>query len=174
MNPMPPAGDGDDNRLGPTRPRDLLLLAVGAAMLAWVFISYNFGDFPTITWYTSAILLVLAAIEAFAGLAVRRRVADNEVGQAREQLHPVTVARLLALAKASAILGALAAGGWGAITAYLFSLHDVASADESKVGSVIGAVGGVLLVAAALWLEHSCKSPEEPTDDGHAPNPDVA
>ncbi|NNG98329.1 DUF3180 family protein [Gordonia araii NBRC 100433] len=160
--------------MGPTRIRDLALLALAAAVLAWVFIAFNFRDFPTIRWYTSAFLLVLAALEATAGLLVRRRVAENEIGQARQQLHPVTVARLVALAKASAILGAIAAGGWGAITAYLFHLDDVASADASKPGTIVGVIGGIALVAAALWLEQSCRAPDDPTEDGQVPNPDAA
>lgn len=172
--PRRPADPGTDGRLGPTRLRDLLLLAGGAAILAWVFISYNFGDFPIIAWYTSAILLVLAALEVITAVTVRRRVAENEVGQGREQLHPLTVARLLALAKASAILGAVAAGAWAAIAAYLFNLHDVASANASKPGTLVGALGGVALVIAALWLEQCCKAPDDPTEEGTTPNPDAA
>ena len=33
------------------------------------------------------------------------------------------------------------------------------------LGSVIGLVGGVVLVAAALWLEYCCRAPDDPTDD---------
>lgn len=176
MSPTPGPPDPDDaaGRLAPTRMRDLILLAVATAILAWVFISYNFGDMPTIAWYTSAVLLVLAVLEAVVGFVVRRRVAENEVGQARQQLHPVTAARLLALAKASAILGAVAAGGWGSIAAYLFHLQDVASANASKPGTLVGALGGVALVVAALWLEQCCKTPEDPTEDGRVANPDAA
>ncbi|GED99124.1 DUF3180 domain-containing protein [Gordonia crocea] len=173
LEPRRPDPD-NPNGLGPTKLRDLVMVAVGAAVLAWVFIAYNFGDFPTIRWYTSAVLLVLAALEAVAGFAVRRRVADNEVGQAKEQLHPLTVARLVALAKASAILGAVATGAWGAIAAYLYHLQDVASANASKLGTIVGILGGVALVIAALWLEQSCKAPEDPAEDGQAPNPDTA
>ncbi len=171
--PTPDPRDAD-RRLGLTRVRDLVLLAAAAAVLAWVFISYNFGEFPVIAWYTSAVLLVLAGLEAVAGFAVRRRVAENEVGQAREQLHPVTVARLVALAKASAILGAVTAGGWGAITAYLFHLGDVSSAQASKPGTIVGALGGIALVVAALWLERCCRTPEDPTEDGQVASPDAA
>ncbi|MFT3901169.1 MAG: DUF3180 domain-containing protein [Gordonia sp. (in: high G+C Gram-positive bacteria)] len=173
MTATPPDNDAD-GRLGPTKVRDLLLWAAAAAVLAWVFVSYNFGDLPIIRWYTSAVLLVLAALEAAAALMVRRRVADDEVGQAQEQLHPVTVARLVALAKASAILGAVAAGAWAAIALYLFRLDDVASANASKVGTVVGAIGGVALAAAALWLEQCCRTPEDPADEGQVANPDVA
>ncbi|QKT08545.1 DUF3180 domain-containing protein [Gordonia sp. X0973] len=174
MTAPSPGPDDPEGRLGPTRVRDLILLAVGAAILGWVLIAFNFGDFPIIRWYTGAALFVLAAVEAVVALVVRRRVADNEVGQAREQLHPLTVARLVALAKASAIVGAVAAGAWGAIAGYLFHLQDVASANASKAGSIIGALGGIALVVAALWLEQCCRAPDDPTDDGQVPNPDAA
>ncbi|MFT4200179.1 DUF3180 domain-containing protein [Gordonia sp. (in: high G+C Gram-positive bacteria)] len=174
MTAAPPPPDQSEGHLGPTKVRDLVLVAAGAAVLGWVFIAYNFGDFPIIRWYTSAVLLVLAALEGSAALVVRRRVADNEVGQAPQQLHPVIVARLVALAKASALLGAVAAGGWGAITVYLFRLDDVASANASKAGTIIGALGGIALVAAALWLEQCCRTPDDPTEDGQVANPDAA
>jgi len=50
----------------------------------------------------------------------------------------------------------------------------VASANASKPGTVIGTLGGVTLVVAALWLEHSCKTPDDPTEDGQAANADAA
>ncbi len=169
-----PGPDERDGRLGPTRVRDLVLLGAAVAVLAWVFTAYNFRDFPIIAGYTSAILLVLAATEAVAAVIVKRRVAENEVGQAHEQLHPVTVARLVALAKASAILGAVAVGAWGAVSVYLFTLDDVTKADSSKPGTIIGTLGGVALVVAALWLEQCCKTPDDPTEDSQLADPDTA
>ena len=169
-----PGPEAPDGHLGPTRVRDLVLLGAAVAVLTWVFTAYNFRDFPVIAWYTGAILLVLAATEAIAAAMVKRRVAENEVGQAREQLHPVAVARLVALAKASAILGAVAVGAWGAVSVYLFTLDDVTKADLSKPGTIIGTLGGVALVVAALWLEQCCKTPDDPTEDGQVADPDAA
>ena len=88
---------------GPTRVRDLVLLGAAVAVLAWVFTAYNFRDFPVIAWVHQRRIARPRRNRAAAAVIVKRRVAENEVGRAHEQLHPVTVARFVALAGASAI-----------------------------------------------------------------------
>lgn len=116
-------------------------------------------------------LVVRARVaRAVIGFIVRKRVTDREIGPANGQLHPINAARLLALAKASAILGAVAVGGWSGILVFLMQngILDVARAD--RPGAVVGLVGGVVLVVAALWLEHCCRAPDDPTPDATADN----
>jgi len=38
-------------------------------------------------------------------------------------------------------------------------------AGEDSAGVVVAAVSALALVAAALWLQHCCKSPDEPPED---------
>lgn len=160
----------DEGKLGPTRIRDLVAVAVVAALALWILIRYNYGAFPSLPWLAGVSLYVVAALEVGIGFVVRKRIADREVGAGRKQLHPINAARLVALAKASAILGAIAAGGWTGILIFLLQngILDVARSD--RPGAIVGIVGGVLLAAAALWLEHCCRTPDDPTSD----NPDAA
>jgi hypothetical protein len=38
-------------------------------------------------------------------------------------------------------------------------------AGEDTAGAVVAAVSALALVVAALWLQHCCKSPQEPPDN---------
>lgn len=163
-------GPDEEHKLGPTRIRDLLAVAAVAGVALWIVIHYNYGAFPSLPWLAGISLYLVAALEAVIGFVIRKRIADREIGAGNRQLHPINAARLVALAKASAILGAIAAGGWTGILVFLLQnqILDVARAD--RPGAIVGIVGGVLLAAAALWLEHCCRTPDDPMSD----NPDAA
>ncbi|NDZ93444.1 DUF3180 domain-containing protein [Streptomyces sp. SID6673] len=159
--------------LGPTRLRDLTVVAVIVAVTAFVLVRYNYGSLPPMPLLAGIVLYVLAALEVLIAFIVRARVASRDVGRARGQLHPITAARVLALAKASAILGAIAVGVWTGLLVFLATRHDLAAADHDLPGAIVGVVGGVVLVVAALWLEYCCRAPDDPTDDpvGGHPGP---
>lgn len=160
----------EDERLGVTKFRDLVVVAVIAAVALWILIRYNYGEFPSLPWPAGVFLYLLAAIEFVTGFIVRARVSGRDIGRARGQLHPIAVARVMVLGKASAILGAIATGGWVGILVFLMTngLLDAARAD--RPAAIVGVIGGVLLVAAALWLEHCCRAPDDPDDQRDAPD----
>ncbi len=165
-------GTGDDEeRMTLTRVRDLLLIAVVAGLALWILIRYNYGAFPSLPWPAGVSLYVLAVFEFITGFIVRARVAGRDIGRARGQLHPIAVARVMVLAKASAILGAIAAGGWTGVLVFLLDngLLDAARAD--RPAAIVGAIGGVLLAAAAVWLEHCCRAPDDPDSESDASDP---
>ncbi|MFW0797564.1 DUF3180 domain-containing protein [Gordonia sp. CPCC 205515] len=162
---LPPNSPDEHPGLGPTRLRDLALIAVGVGVVAWVLVRYNYGSLPAVPVLAGIVLYILAGLEVLIAFIVRSRVASRDVGRARGQLHPLTAARVLALAKASAILGAIATGVWAGVLVFLWTQHDLAAADHDRPGAILGLVGGVLLVGAALWLEYCCRAPDDPTDD---------
>jgi Protein of unknown function (DUF3180) len=69
------------------------------------------------------------------------------------------------IAKASAWVGALVLGWWVGVLVYLLPRRSEAFAGGSIPGSVVAAASALALVLAALWLQHCCKSPEEPPED---------
>jgi hypothetical protein len=80
-------------------------------------------------------------------------------------LHPLSVARSVMVAKASAWVGAAATGWWVGVLAFLVPRRETLRvAGEDTAGAVVAAVSAVALVLAALWLQHCCKSPPEPPD----------
>jgi hypothetical protein len=77
----------------------------------------------------------------------------------------LTAAKAVILAKASSLAGAITGGGWLGVLAYVLPLRSqLASAASDTITSAIGTVCAAALVAAALWLEHCCRTPEDPGD----------
>ncbi|MCX4093542.1 DUF3180 domain-containing protein [Nocardia sp. alder85J] len=150
----------------PTRVLDLTANVLVAAVVAWIATRWAYSSFPPITAIAGASLYPVAALEAVLGFVVRARVGDERIGDGPRQLHPITVARAVALAKASAQVGSLAAGVWLGFLIWVYpqrpTLHAAAS---DTPGAIIGLVAGLALVAAALWLEYCCRAPSEPPDE---------
>jgi uncharacterized membrane protein len=160
--------------MGPTKPFDLVVVALIVGVTAWILVRYNYSSVPPLPVLTGIVLYILAVIEVVVGFIVRARVEGRDVGRARGQLHPLTAARVLALAKASAILGAIATGLWAGVLVFLLTQHDIAAAEHDRPAAVVGLIGGVLLTVAALWLEYCCRAPDDPEDssiNGSSPGP---
>ncbi|MFD6858107.1 DUF3180 domain-containing protein [Rhodococcus sp. NPDC060086] len=148
-----------------TRIRDLLALALLAAVIAWLLIRTMYGSLPPIPGYAGASLYLVAALEAVLAFMIRSRVNNHQLGDGPRQLHPITAARSVALAKASALVGAASTGVWVGFLLYLLPQRGIVrAASEDTTGVIVGAVAGVVLVAAALWLEHCCRTPEDPDE----------
>lgn len=155
--------------MGPTRRRDLAVAAVVAAVLGYLAIHLVYRYFPPITVLSGLPLLAVAAAEAWWAVTVRGRIRDGRIGVGAGRLHPLAVARTVAIAKASAWVGAVMLGWWSAVLVYLAARRTelrVAAADLP--GAAVAALSAFALVAAALWLQHCCKSPGEPTEDALA------
>lgn len=152
--------------MGPTRRRDLAFAAAIAAIAGYLAIHMLYRYFPPITLWTGLSLLAVAAAETWWAVSVRSRIRDGRIGVGVGRLHPLAVARTVAVAKASAWVGAVMLGWWLAVLAYLVPRRAelrVAAADTP--GALVAAVSAFALVAAALWLQHCCKSPGEPNDE---------
>jgi hypothetical protein len=91
---------------------------------------------------------------------------DGEIGDGPGWLHPLAVARSVLIAKASAWVGALVLGWWIGVLVYLLPRRSTLKvAGEDTAGAVVAGVCALALVVAALWLQHCCKSPQEPPDN---------
>jgi len=151
--------------MGPTRVRDLAAAALAATVISYLFMGLLYRHFPPVTLWTGLSLLALAALEAGWGASVRARIRDGRIGVGAGRLDPLAVARSVAVAKASAWVGALALGGWLGVLVYVGQRRSelrVAAADTP--GVAIAALSALALVAAAVWLQHCCRSPADPAD----------
>jgi len=152
--------------MGPTRKRDLTAASVLAAVVGYMFVVLLYRYFPPITVWTGVSLLAVAIAEAGWAFYVRAKINNNEIGDARGWLHPLAVARSVLIAQASAWVGALVFGWWIAVLVYLLPRRGTLRvAGEDTAGTVVAAVCALALVVAALWLQHCCKSPQEPPDN---------
>jgi hypothetical protein len=152
--------------MGPTRKRDLTAATVLAAVLGYMFVVLVYRYFPPINVWTGLSLLAVTVGEAGWAFYVRAKINDGEIGDARGWLHPLAVARSVLIAKASAWVGALALGWWIAVLTYLLPRRSALRvAGEDTTGAIVAAASALALVVAALWLQHCCKSPQEPPDN---------
>ncbi len=100
--------------MGPTRKRDLTAAVLGTGVVGYLLVVLFYRWFPPITAWTGLSLLAVGVAEAIWGRHVRTKIGDGEIGDAPGWLHPLSVARSLVIAKASAWVGALALGGGSA------------------------------------------------------------
>ncbi|MDI9918469.1 DUF3180 domain-containing protein [Rhodococcus sp. IEGM 1379] len=150
----------------PTKISELLVLAVVAAVATWILIRVFYGSMPPIPVYAGASLYLVAVAEVVIAFVVRSRIKERQVGDGYRQLHPITAARILALAKASVLVGSATAGVWIGALVYLIPQRSVLRAAAADTpGAWVGLGAAIALVAAALWLEHCCRTPEDTPDE---------
>jgi len=149
-------------RVAPTKVRDLLAIAVGAGLLTWFAVRNWYGDLPKLRWFVPLSLALLAFAEVLAASQLRARIRHRP---GAEPVQPLVAARSLALAKASAMVGAAMVGVWVGLLLFTVPRLDylAAAGDDTRTG-VIGVLAAAGLVGAALWLEYSCRTPEPPDE----------
>jgi hypothetical protein len=153
--------------LRPTSLATLSVAALATAAIAWLAISHFYGDFPTMPWLPPLTLLGLALVEAVAAPGTKARI-DRKEGTV--PVNPLVVARYVVLAKASALAGALFFGLYAGIMLWLLSEGSrLSHAANDLPQTVVGVVGALALVVAALWLERSCRVPPTPPEQGGPP-----
>lgn len=161
QSPPPCGPDPDRPRMGPTRPATLVVAALATGALAWLLISSFYHEIPELPWLPVVTLAALAVLEAYAAINTRGRI-DRKPG--RDTVNPLLVARFVVLAKASSLAGAIFAGLFAGLTGWLFVEPTRAAAEDRPVAGA-GLLASLALVAAALWLERSCRVPERHDDE---------
>ncbi|MGH3835462.1 MAG: DUF3180 domain-containing protein [Pseudonocardiaceae bacterium] len=146
----------------PTRARDLIGAAAVAAVLVNLLLQLSYGDLPALPTFAGTTLLAFAVAEAALGTTLRARIRQ------RPRIRPVqalTAAKAVVLAKASSLAGAITGGAWLGVLGYVLPLRSqLLSAASDTVTASIGAVCAGALVAAGLWLEYCCRTPDGPED----------
>lgn len=155
------------NEVKPTRVWDLLGIGVVAVVATWLLVRSFYGSLPPISVFAGGSLYPIALGEMILAFVVRSRIGGSRIGDGPQQLHPITAARAVALAKASALVGAAVTGAWvGFLLHVLPQAATVRAAADDRAGAVVGLVAALALVGAALWLEHCCRTPQDGSDDG--------
>lgn len=152
--------------MGLTRKRDLTLAVVVTALLGYVLVRAVYRYFPPLTLWSGVSLLGLAVVIAGWGFVVRARIRDAEIGVGGGRLHPLAVARSVVIAKASAWMGSVVLGWWLAVVVYLLPRRsELRVAAEDTPGAIVAALCALALAVAGLWLQHCCRSPDDPPED---------
>lgn len=154
----------DANRMGFTRPRDLLVVGVVAIVLAYVVVRLSYQRLPPLPRFAGLAAALVGIGEAVAGFGLRRRIQPPERSvagvQSRKPVPPLTAARAVMAAKATSLAGAAVAGLWIGLLLYVLpSWSTVAAAQSDGVTGIIGLVGACIMIGGALYLEHCCRAP---------------
>ena len=156
-------------RMGPTRPRDLVAVAVVAVLLGYLLVRLNYGSIPPLPRFAGVAAAALGVAEAIFGNGLRTRIrADRRAGgsAASPPVPPLTAARAVMAAKATALAGAAFGGLWLGVLAYVLpSAGQVVAARSDSVAAVVGLSGSVVMTAGALYLEFCCRAPTDRNDD---------
>ena len=116
------------------------------------------GTALLVSWVQPAALLLLAVTVGTTAWQTWRSVHVR-----RERLEPHRAVNRLVLGRASALVGALVAGGYaGYAVSWIGSEAELAG--QRMLRSVVAAVCALLLVAAGLLLERACRVRKGPSD----------
>ncbi|MEV6861290.1 DUF3180 domain-containing protein [Streptosporangium subroseum] len=146
----------------PTRPGVLVGLFIVFAILTWALLKPLYSDLPTVPWTSIPTVLLLAIGEFYSGWMTKARI---ERKPDTKPVEPLAVARLVGLAKASAYGGAIFAGIFAGFTLYTADLLDQGVPRRDFLITGGSFVVCVLLVGAALYLEHCCKVPKDSNEE---------
>ena len=155
------ADEDPENRIAPTGWRLPALLAV-CGVLVGLLANQLVAGIPMVPWSAIPTLLLLALAELFTASRTRRRIRR---APGTEPMESLSAARLLALAKASAVLAALAVGFFVGLVLPLVETLALPVHREVFLNALGTSASAVLLLGAALYLEHSCRVPDDERDD---------
>lgn len=143
-----------------TSARALGLAALFGALAGWLVVTtaklFNLTP-PLVPWLTP-IALGLAVVL----IGVLARTTRESIQVQRTTMDPQRAVTLLALAKASALAGALVAGGYLVFGLLFVGRLEAELPRERVIHSGVAMLAGIALMITGLMLERSC---EVPTDE---------
>jgi len=153
-----------------TPPRALAVAALFGALAGWLVVAAaNSFDLvaPQVPWTAPVGLFLIAALVGVIAYSTYQRI--HVRGQ---RIEPQRAVAFLVLGKASALAGALVAGGYLTYALMFITRLDAAAPRDRVIKSAVAAVAGVALAVAGLLLERACRVPksddEEEVEDAEA------
>jgi hypothetical protein len=152
-----------------TRSTTLIALLLAGAAVGWfaenaLLMSGRALLIPPLT--LGATLLIVGIVL----LALARPIRRSTLGRAPGRVDPFRATRVVLLAKASALAGALLTGVTGGVLAFVLA-RPVLPGASSVALAVAGTVGAVVLLVAGLVAEHWCTVPPGDRDDRRPGDP---
>lgn len=143
-----------------TRARDLVIAGIVAGIVVNLLLQLSYDSLPPLPLLAGATFFVIAVIETWFAFSLRSRI-NRKPGTT--QVRALTAVRAVALAKASSLIGAVMAGAWLGVLVYVLPLtSQISVAGGDTRSSIVGIVSAAALIAAGLWLEHCCRTPDDP------------
>jgi hypothetical protein len=147
--------------LRPTNPGRLAAVIVIVALVAWAVVKQLYSELPIMPWTAIPTVLLLAVGEAYSAWVTKARIARKP---GTKPVEPLAVARLAALAKASAYAGAVFGGLFAGFAIYMVQIFDRETPRSEFFVAAGSFVAFIVLICAALYLEHACRIPKDSED----------
>lgn len=154
----------------PTRLSTLLALLLGAGAVSWgsLTVAETRGMvLPPLPWAAPLGIAFLAGAVLVSTVALRGRL-NGVPGTKPPQ--PIGVARMAVLGKAGSHVGALVGGAYGGYFVFLLPTLDIGGRRDRALVAGAALLAAVLLTAAGLFLERTCRVRPLGGDDPTAPS----
>ncbi|MEJ7629377.1 MAG: DUF3180 domain-containing protein [Nocardioidaceae bacterium] len=149
----------EQGTVGPTHVRALFALFLVGGVLGYAFaritITLN-GVAPQVQWTSVVVLLAAGTIVLVLANSTYRTLHRD-----RRRMDAHRAVRFLLLAKASALVGAIVAGGYLGFAFNFVDQLDVRLPQERVIRSVSAAIAAVILTVGGLLLERACRVPRD-------------
>lgn len=139
---------------------------VGGRLIPELILRSN-GDVPRVSWAAALALVLGAGIVGWLAWTTW-----NSLHKQKRRMTSDHAVTMLALAKASSLVGALFAGGYAGFAAAYIGSADSPLGKERFLHAGGAAIAGLLLMIAGLLLERACRLPggdDEATDGKTVP-----
>jgi hypothetical protein len=146
-----------------TPPRALAVAALFGALAGWLVVAAaNSFDLvaPQVPWTAPVGLFLIVALVGVIAYSTHQRIHVR-----RQRIEPQRAVAFLVLGKASALAGALVAGGYLTYALLFITRLDAAAPRDRVIKSAVAAVAGVALAVAGLLLERACRVPKSDDDE---------
>jgi len=146
-----------------TPPRALAVAALFGALAGWLIVAAaNSFDLvaPQVPWTAPVGLFLIAALVGVIAYSTHQRIHVR-----RQRIEPQRAVAFLVLGKASALAGALVAGGYLTYALMFITRLEAVAPRDRVIKSVVATVAGVVLVVAGLLLERACRVPKSDDDE---------
>ncbi len=157
--PNPPNAGG----VQPTSSRALAIAAVVGAAAGWlVVLAANALGLipPQVPWTAPAAVAVIALLVGALAYTTWQRIQVR-----RERIEAQRAVAYLVLGKASALAGAMVAGGYLLFALMFVSRWEADAPRDRVIRAGIAVLAGVAMLLAGLWLERACRVPRDPDDE---------
>ena len=156
---QPPTG----NQLTSTPRRALVVAALLGGLAGWLLaVTTQAFDVlpPIIPWSAPIGLVVVAALVGAIAWGTHQRLQVR-----RERMEPSRAVAFLVLGKASALGGALVAGGYLGFALVFVTRFASEGPRERVIRSLVAVAGGIALAVAGLLLERACRVPYDEDEE---------
>jgi hypothetical protein len=147
--------------------RALAVAAIFGALSGWLIVAAsNSFDLvpPQVPWTAPAGVLLIAGLVGVFAYTTHTRIQVR-----KERMDPQRAVAFLVLGKASALAGALIAGGYLGYALMFVTRMDADAPRDRVIRSAIAVMAGVGLAVAGLLLERACRVPGPgPEEEGEA------